>query len=174
MPIIFVRFWIETSKSEDGLETQSLCCLPNSFFHLSFKCENEFSRQHNDFYLMPKCCLLQWFFSLAGRLYLCFGWANVIFVAYFILRGHDTQFLRFSIHASSRLFSISLTMSYLGEFSRSWIPESNIQVQKKKIIRRGLFTSSTKREIRHFHVVAVLRLAKLSKDFFGRVLSDAR
>ena len=50
--------------------------------------------------LMPKCCLFQWiFFSLTGRL--CsggkrFDWANVIFAAYFILRGRDTHinFLR--------------------------------------------------------------------------------
>ena len=141
---------------------------------LSFKRKNEFSGQHNDFYLMPKCCLFQWIFSRAGRLYLCFDWANVIFAAYFILRGHDTPFPRLSIHASSRLFSISLTTSNLGELSRSWIPESNIQVQKRKIIRRGLFTSSIKREIRHFYVVAVLKLTKLSKDFFDGFLSDAR
>ena len=50
--------------------------------------------------LMPKCCLFQWmFFSLTGRL--CsggkrFDWANVIFAAYFILKGRDTHinFLR--------------------------------------------------------------------------------
>ena len=50
--------------------------------------------------LMPKCCSFQWiFFSLTGRL--CsggkrFDWANVIFAAYFILRGRDTHinFLR--------------------------------------------------------------------------------
>ena len=42
--------------------------------------------------LMPKCCLFQWIFSLTGRL--CsggrrFDWANVIFAAYFTLRGRD-------------------------------------------------------------------------------------
>ena len=50
--------------------------------------------------LMPKCCLFQWiFFFWTDRL--CsggkrFDWANVIFAAYFILRGLDTHinFLR--------------------------------------------------------------------------------
>ena len=48
---------------------------------------------------MLKSCLFQWVFfpALAGRLYLWrkrFHWANVIFAAYFIPRGHDTHFLR--------------------------------------------------------------------------------
>ena len=49
--------------------------------------------------LMPKCCLFQIIFSLAGRL--CsggksFDLGNVIFAAYFILRGHymHIDFLR--------------------------------------------------------------------------------
>ena len=63
----------------------------------SFKCKNGVCRQHRT--IVPKCCLFQWIFSPAGRL--CsrgkrFEWANVIFAAYFILRGHDIDidFLR--------------------------------------------------------------------------------
>ena len=49
---------------------------------------------------MPKCCLCQWIFSLAGRL--CsggkrFDWANVIFSAYFILIGHETHWFSVDI-----------------------------------------------------------------------------
>ena len=62
-------------------------------------CTNLHQVATHDFYLMLKCCLFQLCFFLTGRL--CsggkrFDWSNVIFAAYFKLRGHDTQidFLR--------------------------------------------------------------------------------
>ena len=59
--------------------------------------------------LMPKCCLFQIIFSLAGRL--CsggksFDLGNVIFAAYFILRGRYTHidFLRLLFFGQHDLF----------------------------------------------------------------------
>ena len=56
----------------------------------------------HDFYQIPKCCLFQLTFSLAGRLcstgfYILTELMCIIFAACFILRGRDTQidFLRF-------------------------------------------------------------------------------
>ena len=52
-------------------------------------------------------------------------------------------------------YSYPLTLSNVGEPSWSWISRDHIQAQKEKKFRRCLFTSSIKREIRHFHVVVV-------------------
>ena len=57
-------------------------------------CTNLHQVATHDFYLMLKCCLFQLCFFLTGRL--CsggkrFDWSNVIFAAYFKLRGHDTH-----------------------------------------------------------------------------------
>ena len=55
-----------------------------------------------------------------------------------------------------RVSSNSLTMSNEGEFPLSWFlrgPYSSLKRERK--IRHRLFTSSIKREIRHFHVVVV-------------------
>ena len=64
--------------------------------------------------LTPKCCLFQWiFFSLRGRL--CSGgkhfeWANLIFAAYFILKGHDTH-----INFLQLLFMVSMICPLMQE-----------------------------------------------------------
>ena len=47
-------------------------------------------------------------------------------------------------------YSKSLTLSNVGEHSWSWGADSQVQLEKE-----SLFTSSTKRGIRHFHVVVV-------------------
>ena len=56
-----------------------------------------------------------------------------------------------------------LNISNAGDFSWRWILKDFIQVQKEEdnsTIRRGMFTSSTKRQIRSFHVVVVQRTSK--------------
>ena len=50
-----------------------------------------------------------------------------------------------------RVYTNSLKMSNVGEFSRSWFLGDRIQVRERKI-RCRLFTSSIKRAIRHFYV----------------------
>ena len=56
-----------------------------------------------------------------------------------------------------RSYSISFNSSNLGNFFWSWVLKDCIEVQKKKEeeSRCLVFTSSTKGEIRHFHVVVV-------------------
>ena len=54
-----------------------------------------------------------------------------------------------------RAYSISFNLSNVDKFFWSWILEDCIEVQEKKKESRLVFTSSTKREIRHFHVVIV-------------------
>ena len=88
-----------------GKLRRDICCKQKKTQILIFdlhgcSCEELDSVGNTRLLLMPKCCLFQWiFFSLTGRL--CsggkrFDWANVIFAAYFILRGRDTHvnFLR--------------------------------------------------------------------------------
>ena len=55
---------------------------------INFACENRVKQKatHN-FYLVPKCFFFQWVVSCCGGFR--FNWENVIFAAYFILRGHD-------------------------------------------------------------------------------------
>ena len=57
-------------------------------------------------------------------------------------------------------YSYPLTLSIVGEPSWSWISRGHIQAQIEKKIRRCLFTSSIKREMRHFHVVVVQKLER--------------
>ena len=51
----------------------------------------------------------------------------------------------------------SLSLSNVGELSRSWIPKNHIYSSSEweRKFRSSLFTSSMKREIRHFHVVVM-------------------
>ena len=57
-------------------------------------------------------------------------------------------------------YSYPLTLSIVGEPSWSWISRGHIQAQIEKKIRRCLFTSSIKPEMRHFHVVVVQKLER--------------
>ena len=64
----------------------------------------------------------------------------------------------FALPQTYRAYSISFNSSNVGKFFWSWILKDCIKVQEKKkknVIR--LFPSSTKREIRQFHVVVVQR-----------------
>ena len=57
-----------------------------------------------------------------------------------------------------RAYSISFNSTNVGDLFWSWIPKKTIEVQEKKTEKESrflVFTSSTKREIRHFHVVVV-------------------
>ena len=54
-----------------------------------------------------------------------------------------------------RPYSISFNLSNVSNFFRSWILKHKIKGQEKKTSRCLVFTSSTKREMRHFHVVVV-------------------
>ena len=61
---------------------------------INFVCKKGVGRQHATFTSCQKYCLFRWVFSLAGRLCpggLSFDWKNVIFAAYFKLRGRDTH-----------------------------------------------------------------------------------
>ena len=50
----------------------------------------------------------------------------------------------------------NLLWSNVGELSWSWILKNNIsRFRKRRKFRHGLFTSSLKHEVRHFHVVVV-------------------
>ena len=50
----------------------------------------------------------------------------------------------------------NLLWSNVGELSWSWILKNNIsRFRKRRKFRHGLFTSSLKREVTHFHVVVV-------------------
>ena len=61
----------------------------------------------------------------------------------------------------NRVYLDPLNMSNAGDLSWSWILKDFIQVQKEEgKIRRGMSTSSTKRQIRSFHVVVVQRTSK--------------
>ena len=63
----------------------------------SFKCKNEVGRQHTTFTSCQNAacsnefCLCRVDYTSEGKRFDC---ANVSFAAYFILRGHDTHFLR--------------------------------------------------------------------------------
>ena len=57
-------------------------------------------------------------------------------------------------------YSYPLTLSIVGEPSWSWISRGHTQAQIEKKIRRCLFTSSIKREMRYFHVVVVQKLER--------------
>ena len=64
---------------------------------------------------MPKCCLFQWVFSLAGRLCsggFSFNWENVIFATYFFLRGRDMH-----IDFLWLLFLVGMTCPLMQEHS---------------------------------------------------------
>ena len=54
-----------------------------------------------------------------------------------------------------RDYSNSLTLSNASELFWSWISINHIQVHEENEFCHCLFTSFTKREIRHFHVVVV-------------------
>ena len=69
----------------------------------------------NNIYLVPKCCLFQWIFSLAGRR-VDYDWANEhYFYRLFYTRGRDTRWFSavyfwsalFNFWCESRTFSLS-------------------------------------------------------------------
>ena len=59
-----------------------------------------------------------------------------------------------------RAYSISFNSSNVGKFLWSWILKDCIKVQGNKKNCCFVFPASTKREIRHFHVVVVATTAK--------------
>ena len=70
--------------------------------------------------------------------------------------GNATFKMKSSCFKLCRVYSSSVKMSNEGEFPRGWFLGHRIQVRKRKKNRRpSVFTSSIKREIRHFHVVVV-------------------
>ena len=56
-----------------------------------------------------------------------------------------------------RIYSSSLEMSKVGEFSWSWFLGTALKFRKRKKNSSSLVYASTKREIMHFHVVLVQR-----------------
>ena len=69
-----------------------------------------------------------------------------------IQQDDDNEKLAFKANLGP-YYSYPLTLSNVSELSWSWIPYPSSGRQIK--FRRGLFTFSTQREIRHFHVVVV-------------------
>ena len=73
-------------------------------------------------------------------------------------RRHRKRLLKVNLRALNLHadYSKSLTLWNVGELSCSWIPQNHIQDKKwREKFRSCLFTSSIKRETRHFHIVAV-------------------
>ena len=68
-------------------------------------------------------------------------------------RRRKSEYTFFSLY---RDYSNSLTLSNASELVWSWMSINHIQVYKEKQkFRHCLFTSSTKREIGHYHLVVV-------------------
>ena len=93
----YQNYWGEDKTWTRGPWTPTLDHVHMDHFHIDrVHGPPVMDRVHGQFlYLMPKCCLFQWFFFRTGKL--CFGGKRFdsdqmwLFVAYFILRGRETH-----------------------------------------------------------------------------------